>query len=315
MQAPILPNPMTTKSASGILLLDKPAGITSFDCIRELKRAWKRTDLGHGGTLDRFATGLLPILCGEGLKLVRFFLESYPLLPTYWKTYAGAFELGTSTETGDPEGNVLETQPVGELSIERVQAAMRSFVEEPYEQTPPKYSAKKINGERASDLMREGKDVELKPVAVVLKRFECVGVSGNTVRFEVECSKGTYVRVLAMDLARKLGTVAHLRELRRTAVGDFLVAEAVPLEKARAQPEAETLRGLAIATSFLPAFALLGADLEQLKVGKTDGVAARLANSGLPPNVYCLRSPKGEPIALFELSSEKRAAFLRAFQL
>src|SRR4051812_25083817 len=97
------------KPKSGILLLDKPAGITSFDCIRALKKTWNRSDLGHAGTLDKFATGLLPILAGEGLKLVRFFQENYPTLPTYWKTYAGTIALGSQTETGDTEGAVTIT--------------------------------------------------------------------------------------------------------------------------------------------------------------------------------------------------------------
>ena len=127
---------MTARNEPALLLLHKPAGMTSFDCIRKLKHTWKRKDLGHGGTLDKFATGLLPVLIGEGLKLVRFFLENHPELSTYWKTYSGTITLGRATETGDPEGETSKTMPVPTLSREKIEAAMKSFVGIEYMQTP-----------------------------------------------------------------------------------------------------------------------------------------------------------------------------------
>ncbi|MBI3544170.1 MAG: tRNA pseudouridine(55) synthase TruB [Deltaproteobacteria bacterium] len=301
----------TTKHPSGILILDKPAGMTSFDCIRKLKKIWNRSDLGHGGTLDKFATGLLPVLAGEGLKLARFFLESYPGLPTYWKTYTGTFALGTSTETGDPEGAVVETRDAGMLTVERVQAAMDSFTGHAYEQMPPRYSAKKIGGERASDLARAGIEAELKPSLVTIRRFRCLGIEGARVHFEAECSKGTYVRVLATDLARKLDTVGHVAELRRTAVGTFEIASAVKFEQLEGIAAAGLL-DLNAATSFIPSLELISGELEQLRVGRTDLIATRLANSGRAPGIYCARTPAA-PVALFELDAEKHASFLRAF--
>lgn len=310
---------------SGILLLDKPAGMTSFDCIRQLKRTWKRTDLGHGGTLDKFATGLLPVLAGDGLKLVRFFLETYPGLSTYWKTYSGVIELGKSTTTADPEGELVETMPVEGLTAERVAEAMNSFVGVEYEQVPPKYSAKKIGGNRASDLMREGKDVELKAVSVTIKEFECGGImeahpgpsaagGGNFLLFRVTCSKGGYVRSLAEDLARRLGTVGHLKELRREAVGSFKISQALSFEEVEARGDAALL-DMTAATNFLPKFPALRAELDQLKVGVFNGLAMRLANSGLAPNVYCAALEDGQPLALLEMNADKRVNFLRAFQL
>ena len=299
---------------SGILLLDKQPGMTSFDCIRSLKRSWRRTDLGHGGTLDMFASGLLPVLAGEALKLARFFLESYPALPTYWKTYEGVFEMGRSTETGDPEGAVLETRDPGVLTVERIQAAMTEFVGKSYDQTPPRYSAKKIGGERSSDLARAGVEAELKAVPVTVRSFTCTGVEGNLVRFSTECSKGTYVRVLATDLARKLDTVAHVRELRRTAVGTFTLGQAVRLDAVQTPESSAGLLDMKAATAFLPPFPLLGGELEQLAVGRTDGVAARLANSGLEPNVYCAHARSG-PVGLFELSPARHWRFSEASKL
>ncbi|MBI3557274.1 MAG: tRNA pseudouridine(55) synthase TruB [Deltaproteobacteria bacterium] len=300
-----------SQNSSGILLLDKQPEMTSYDCIRNLKRIWKRTDIGHGGTLDRFASGMLPILVGEGLKLVRFFLESHPTLPTYWKSYAGTFEFGTATETGDPEGDVLETRPVSGLTPERVTAAMSTFVGAPCEQMPPQFSAKKINGERASDLARAGKVPELKPVQVYIRNFECTGIEGNRVHFTADCSKGTYVRSLALDLARKLDTVAHVTALRRTAVGDFKVESALTLAQVEAMPLEKSLLDMQRSTSFMPALELIGIELEQLRVGKTDGIGARLANSGLAPNIYCARNAAGLPVGLFELAKDRQVKFLR----
>ena len=296
---------------SGILLLDKQPEMTSFDCIRNLKRIWKRTDLGHGGTLDRFASGMLPILVGEGLKLVRFFLESHPTLPTYWKSYAGTFDFGSSTETGDPEGAVLETRPVTNLTLERVTAAMNTFVGHATEQMPPRFSAKKINGERASDLARAGKEPDLKPVQVTIRSFRCTGIEGNRVHFEADCSKGTYVRSLALDLARKLDTVAHVTALRRTAVGDFLIANALTLAQVEAMPMEKSLLNMQQSTQFMPALELIGLELQQLRVGKTDGIGARLSNSGLAANVYCAKTSTGIPVGLFELSKDRQVKFLR----
>ncbi len=295
---------------SGILLLDKQPEMTSFDCIRNLKRIWKRTDLGHGGTLDRFASGMLPILVGEGLKLVRFFLESHPTLPTYWKSYAGTFEFGSATETGDPEGTVTETRPVPELTLERVTAAMNTFVGAPIEQMPPRFSAKKINGERASDLARAGKEPDLKAVQVTIRSFHCTGIEGNRVHFTADCSKGTYVRSLALDLARNLDTVAHVTALRRTAVGDFRVESALTLAQLETLPIEKALLDMDHSTAFMPRLELIGVELEQLRVGKTDGIGARLANSGLTPSVYCARWA-GAPVGLFELAKDRQVKFLR----
>lgn len=295
---------------SGIILLHKQADMTSFDCIRALKRTLDRTDLGHGGTLDKFATGLLPVLVGEGLKLARFFLESYPTLSTYWKTYTGRFELGTATDTCDPTGEVVKTAEVPLLDKTQVQAAMSSFVRVTYEQMPPRFSAKKVGGERASDLVRSGHEPELKAVPVTIKRFECKSIDEKTVEFEVECSKGTYIRSLAEDLAKKLNTVAHVKTLCRGAVGNFSLANALELDSI----DDGSIQGMEFATSFLGSFQVRQEEVAQLAVGKTIDIGLRLANSGFSAGVYCATDSSNQPLALFELSTEKRVNFIRAFQ-
>lgn len=309
-----------------LFLIDKTPGITSFDCIRVLKRVAKRTDFGHGGTLDKFATGLLPVFVGEGLKLARFLLESYPSLPTYWKTYRGEIQLGISTETGDPEGGVTDTRSIPALDEGRITDAMGSFVGKQYLQTPPAYSAKKIEGQRAGQLARLGQKPELKPVPVEIRSFSCLewNASRGAIRFDAVVSKGTYIRVLAEDLARRLETVAHVTELRRTAVGTWDVGRAVPMDKlggaTGGDPLAEFALDLTAAAEFLPTFPLLLPELDLLSVGKVDGILARLANSGLAANAYLAVAGESRgghrgtgPLALLELAKDGKARFLRAF--
>lgn len=308
---------------SGIILVNKPKDVTSFDCIRALKRAWKRTDLGHCGTLDKFATGLLPIMAGDGLKLVRFFLESYPQLPTYWKTYRGVIILGAQTETGDPEGAIIASGPVPEsVTDAAIAGAMQSFTRGDYEQTPPAYSAKKIGGERASDLARDGKltlDM-LKPVKVIIRKFELVGTERTAdgrmrVSFQAECSKGTYVRRLAEDLGIMLGTFGFVEELCRTQVGNYSLIDATPLDELCSKTSEEAILGMRMATEFLPRLPALDVDVNALKTGRFHGLAARLANSGGEPNVYCATTQTDElPVALLQLDQNSKVQFLRAFE-
>jgi tRNA pseudouridine55 synthase len=254
-------------------------------------------------------------MAGEGLKLARFFMEEYPSLPTYWKSYAGVFEFGRSTETGDPEGETLETKPVPALTVDSVNEAMRTFVNTRYEQMPPKFSAKKISGERASDLARKGEDPKLEPTLVTLRKFSCTAVKENQVYFEVECSKGTYVRTLAVDLATRLETAAHVSKLCRLGVGSFKIADALTLEQIEELGPEKAILDMSRASSFLPEFPLLAAEIEQIQRGKIDGVLARLSNSGFPANAYratLFRDNTSTPVALLELSPDGKARFLRA---
>ncbi len=204
----------------GILLMDKPAGCTSFDVVRRVKKALRVRKIGHLGTLDPFATGLLPLCIGEATKLAPF------LMPEP-KTYRATVKLGEDTDTQDLTGEVVtrgETLP----RPEAVYAAAARFVGE-IEQTPPMYSAVHYQGQRAYKLARRGEKVELPPRKVTIYRLEVEAVALPEVAITVTCSQGTYIRTLAADLGAVLNCGGHLTALRRLTVGGFRVEEALPL--------------------------------------------------------------------------------------
>lgn len=206
---------------SGLLLIDKPAGSSSFDVVRKVRQALRVRKVGHGGTLDPFATGLLLLCLGEATKLVPF------LMPER-KTYRAIMRLGEETDTQDPTGRVIARSE--ELpEPERIYEAAARFVGE-IEQIPPMYSALRHHGERLYQLARRGETVEVKPRRVTIYRLEVQEVALPLVTMEVACSQGTYIRTLAADLGRVLGCGAHLAALRRLAVGGFRVEEALTPE-------------------------------------------------------------------------------------
>ena len=206
---------------SGLLLIDKPAGITSFDVVRRVRRALKVRKVGHLGTLDPFAKGLLPLALGEATKLAQFLLEEP-------KTYLATLKLGVETDSQDLTGRV--TAESDRLpSPEEVRQAATRFVGE-IEQVPPSYSAVHHQGERLYKLARRGEAVEVPPRQVVIYRLEVMEAALPQVTVRVECGKGTYIRTLAHDLGRALGCGAHLVALTRLAVGAFRLEEALPLD-------------------------------------------------------------------------------------
>lgn len=206
---------------NGILLIDKPTGLTSFDVVRRVRKALKVRKVGHLGTLDPFATGLLPLALGEATKLAQFLLEEP-------KTYLATLKLGVETDTQDLTGRVTRQSEVLPPPEEINQAA-GNFVGE-IDQVPPMYSAVHHQGERLYRLARRGEEVETPPRKVVVYRLEVQDINLPQVTIMVECSKGTYVRTLAHDLGRALGCGAHLTGLTRLAVGPFRLEEAWPLE-------------------------------------------------------------------------------------
>lgn len=225
---------MEGSEPAGVLLLDKPAGPTSHDMVGRARRALGLRRVGHTGTLDPFATGLLLLCAGAATRLVRF-LQPLP------KRYDATIRLGEETETLDPEGEVTRSsdawRSVGREEVERALAGLTGRIS----QVPPRYSAKRIDGDRAYRAARAGEAVELEPREVVVHELELSGFDLPEVRVETTVSSGTYVRALARDLGRDLGCGAHLRELRRTAVGPFPVSEALPADRltAEAWDEAE----------------------------------------------------------------------------
>jgi tRNA pseudouridine55 synthase len=208
----------------GILLIDKPSGPTSHDVVARIRRTIGQRDVGHTGTLDPRATGLLPLVVGRATKLAS-------LLTGRDKTYDATIRLGFSTDTDDTEGAPLGVAVNALPTDEIITGALERF-RGPIEQTPPRHSAKKVQGERAYDLARRSAAVELAPVPVTVHTLEWVGRTGDLVHLRVTASSGFYVRALARDLGTALGCGGHLAALRRTRSGGFDVKSAVPLDEA-----------------------------------------------------------------------------------
>ncbi len=206
----------------GLLLVDKPEGLTSAAVVGIVKRTLRQRKVGHLGTLDPFATGLLPICLGEGTKIAAFLADDQ-------KRYVGEIALGATTDTLDRTGAVIEQRPVPVVSCSRLSAALRGLRGDIL-QTPPMYSALKRGGVPLYRLARAGQTIDREPRPVRVARFDVAKIAPDRLAFAVTCSRGTYVRVLAHDLGGALGTGAHLAALRRTACGPFEVRDAVTLD-------------------------------------------------------------------------------------
>jgi tRNA pseudouridine55 synthase len=206
----------------GLLLVDKPEGLTSAAVVATVKRTLQQRKVGHLGTLDPFATGLLPVCIGEGTKIAPFLADDV-------KRYVGEIALGSTTDTLDRTGAVLERRPVPPLSSVRVAEAVAALRGDIL-QTPPMYSALKRDGVPLYRLARAGQTIERAPRPVRITRFDVALTAPDRLTFAVTCSRGTYVRVLAQDLGEALGTGAHLATLRRTACGPFDIRNAVRLD-------------------------------------------------------------------------------------
>jgi tRNA pseudouridine55 synthase len=201
------------RDVDGILLLDKPLGLSSNQALQRVRRAFRAAKAGHTGSLDPLATGVLPICLGQATKVSGLLLDDD-------KTYEARVVLGARTSTGDAEGEVVERLPIPVLGRPEVEAALARFTGE-QDQLPPMYSALKRDGRPLYELAREGVEVERATRRIVVHRIALLEFGDGSLTFEVECSKGTYVRTLGEDLARALGTCGHLGTLRRTAVGAF----------------------------------------------------------------------------------------------
>lgn len=231
---------------NGVLLLDKPHGMTSNSALQSARRLLNAAKAGHTGTLDPMATGLLPVTFGEATKFSADLLEAD-------KSYRATFKLGVKTSTGDADGTVLERLDVG-VSTSGIDAVLSRFIGT-IEQVPPMHSALKRDGQPLYKLARAGVEVERAPRQITVHRLELVEHRGDLVVVDVDCSKGTYVRVLAEDIGRELGCGAHLSALRRTRAGRLSIDDAVTLaaleamapeaRRARLLPEDELLGSLA----------------------------------------------------------------------
>lgn len=219
------------RAVHGVLLIDKPSGITSTAALARARRALRAEKGGHTGTLDPLATGLLPLCFGEATKFASDLLDAD-------KAYVATIRLGVKTDSGDAEGRIVDTRPV-DLARATIDAALARF-RGPLAQVPPMHSALKRDGRPLYEYARRGITLERAPRAVTIERLDVLAYDGaNTLTIDVACTKGTYIRVLAEDIGEALGCGAHLIALRRTRVADIAVNAAIPLERFEALPEAD----------------------------------------------------------------------------
>jgi tRNA pseudouridine55 synthase len=210
-------------NAGRIIAIDKPAGWTSFDVVNKLRRLSGVKKVGHAGTLDPFATGVL-LICFAGAT------KQVDQLMALDKEYRGTFELGTETDSYDVTGRIVSQRPVPELSREQIAQAVRRYVGEIL-QTPPMFSALKRGGRRLYKLARKGQQIALEPRQVTIYDFKVLAVKLPEIEFQVTCSRGTYIRALARDLGKDLGCGAFLKTLQRTRVGPYSVGSALTIEQ------------------------------------------------------------------------------------
>lgn len=219
------------RNLNGILLLDKPMGLTSNAALQRVKGIYKAAKAGHTGSLDPMATGLLPLCFGEATKLSAYLLDAD-------KRYTGTIKLGQQTNTGDAEGEVIATRPVEGVTEARVLEVLDQFLGE-QQQTPPMHSAIKHQGQPLYKLARQGIEIERKSRTITIYALQLLGVAGDEIEIDVHCSKGTYIRTLAEEIGEALGCGGHLCQLRRTASGPFSEEGMITLEQVTALAEAD----------------------------------------------------------------------------
>lgn len=215
---------------NGIVIVDKPAGWTSQDVTARLRRVFNTRRIGHGGTLDPMATGVLPVFVGRATRGVEFFEHAE-------KTYEAVLRLGITTDTEDTTGTVLEEKEVN-LSQADLLAILPQFRGK-IQQIPPMYSALKVNGQKLCDLARKGREIQRQPREIEIFRLECLEFTGDTARLVVRCSKGTYIRTLCKDIGAALGCGGCMASLRRIQAGEYTIEESIPLQQLLETPEPE----------------------------------------------------------------------------
>jgi len=274
----------------GLVVVDKPTGCTSHDVVAQCRRIFGQRRVGHSGTLDPDATGVLLVGLGQATRLLRFLSD----LP---KSYRGEVVLGEETSTLDAAGVVTATHDMGAVTLEDARRAAADFVGA-IEQVPPMVSALKVGGRRLHELAREGKEVDRAPRPVTVYRFDVVSSDDSILAIEVDCSTGTYVRSLAADLGHALGGGAHLRKLRRTAIGPFSHDSAVPLSDVGPDSVVAPLA----AVGHLEAVSLSGDEVASAR----QGVLWESMGSG--PGPWAVVGPEGDLVAVYERHHDGRRA-------
>lgn len=296
------------EDVNGWLIVDKPRGTGSTDVVNFTRRFFNARKNGHCGTLDPFATGVLPVAFGEATRLIPYVIDAD-------KEYEFVLQWGEATSTGDPEGDVIaasEKIP----SREEILAVLPSFIGR-IEQVPPVYSAIKINGQRAYTLARKGEAVEMPSRMVEIYALELLEeLPESRAKFRVSCSKGTYVRTLGQDIALRLGTVGHLKELRRTKCGKFDLKDAIKLETLKNMVHIDTLTEV-----LLPIETYLR-DIAVIAVSEADAAKLKLGQ-GLSPRAYGIENAdaydavavcSGKMVAIVRIDNRKIAP-VRVFNL
>jgi tRNA pseudouridine55 synthase len=273
----------------GLLLIDKPGGVTSHDVVDTVRRALGTRKVGHAGTLDPMATGLLLVGVGGATRLLRF-------LGDLEKTYEGTARLGVETATLDAEGEVTASSPVSARD-QQVMTAMHALVGGSM-QRPPAYSAVKVGGRKLYEAARKGEELEAAPRAIRVDAFDLLGRRGDDVDFRVVCSSGTYVRVLLADVGRALGCGAHLTDLRRTRIGPFDVADATPPGAPGEPLPVERAVGHLPRLSLDPEEAVAAGHGRILGPAGIEGAYAVFAPNGPLIGVYEDRGTKGVPLVI-----------------
>jgi tRNA pseudouridine55 synthase len=236
------------KELDGILLIDKPRDHTSHDVVARIRGILKMKRIGHAGTLDPMATGLLIILVGKATRVSQYLISLD-------KEYEGTVELGKVTDTQDADGQMMETRPVPPLTATEIQSAMNGFLGDQY-QMPPMYSAIKIDGVPLYKSARKGEEVEREPRFIRVASWEMTRFALPQFDFRLRCTKGTYVRTLAHDLGQKLGCGAHLAALRRTATDKFNVSQAITIDQLQTLGPTEIEKRLIAPRDAVPSVAL-----------------------------------------------------------
>ena len=209
----------------GFLLINKPKGITSFDVIRKLRKILQTRKIGHAGTLDPMAAGLLIIAIGQGTKLLEYLIKQD-------KTYLAEITFGSTSDTYDAEGKIQKTGFVGEISQKQIEVILKKFTGQ-IKQIPPQYSALKINGQKACDLARKGEEVKLKSRDITIYSIKIINFKSPLLNLEVSCSSGTYIRSLAHDIGQKLKCGGLLSKLQRTKIGTHDISQSITLDKVK----------------------------------------------------------------------------------
>ena len=273
---------------NGIVIVDKPQEWTSQDVTARLRRVFNTRRIGHGGTLDPMATGVLPVFVGRATRGVEFFEHAE-------KTYETVLRLGLTTDTEDVTGTVLTQQEVS-VTKEQVETVLEQFRGEIL-QVPPMYSALKVNGQKLCDLARKGKEVERKPRPITIHELELLGMEGGDIRLRVRCSKGTYIRTLCKDIGEALGCGGCMAALRRVQAGEYTAEESVPLQELLETDMPETfLRPVDTMFRNFPSVTLTAKQTERCRNGNSFSL-------NIADGTYRAYAPNGEFLALSKVEN------------